>query len=203
MVIQPPSTRLIKPNFCFDLSHRRSTKVSLEVLLDRFVLLGKQRILGPSKRHLEIVHNRLEKLMHYSCESAKEISEQYHIVERSGYIEPILLEIHWRDMSSSIAGVGNFLTLRFCRATLKVWPVKCNLFLLFKEMVVTRYYNIISYPWHLLASIWKYSVIFIIAESLAIWSIHKLLEYSRCNKGDQLEICRSQSFCLMQSVCYN
>ena len=30
MVIQPLSTRLIKPNFCFDLSHRRSTTVSLE-----------------------------------------------------------------------------------------------------------------------------------------------------------------------------
>ena len=30
MVIQPLSTRLIKPNFCFDLSHRRSTSVSLE-----------------------------------------------------------------------------------------------------------------------------------------------------------------------------
>ena len=32
---------------------------------------------------------------------------------------------------------------------------------------------------------------------------HKLLEYSRCDKGDQLEIDRSQSFCLLQSVCYN
>ena len=30
MVIQPLSTRLIKPNFCFHLSHRRSTTVSLE-----------------------------------------------------------------------------------------------------------------------------------------------------------------------------
>ena len=30
MVIQPLSTRLIKPNFFFDLSHRRSTTVSLE-----------------------------------------------------------------------------------------------------------------------------------------------------------------------------
>ena len=30
MVIQPLSTRLIKPNFCSDLSHRRSTTVSLE-----------------------------------------------------------------------------------------------------------------------------------------------------------------------------
>ena len=30
MVIQPLSTRLIKPNICFDLSHRRSTTVSLE-----------------------------------------------------------------------------------------------------------------------------------------------------------------------------
>ena len=30
MVIQPLSTPLIKPNFCFDLSHRRSTTVSLE-----------------------------------------------------------------------------------------------------------------------------------------------------------------------------
>ena len=30
MVIQPLSTRLIKPNFCFDLPHRRSTTVSLE-----------------------------------------------------------------------------------------------------------------------------------------------------------------------------
>ena len=30
MVIQPLSTRLIKPNFCFDLSHRCSTTVSLE-----------------------------------------------------------------------------------------------------------------------------------------------------------------------------
>ena len=30
MVIQPLSTRLIKPNFCFDFSHRRSTTVSLE-----------------------------------------------------------------------------------------------------------------------------------------------------------------------------
>ena len=30
VVIQPLSTRLIKPNFCLDLSHRRSTTVSLE-----------------------------------------------------------------------------------------------------------------------------------------------------------------------------
>ena len=30
VVIQPLSTHLIKPNFCFDLSHRRSTTVSLE-----------------------------------------------------------------------------------------------------------------------------------------------------------------------------
>ena len=30
VLIQPLSTRLIKPNFCFDLSHRRSTTVSLE-----------------------------------------------------------------------------------------------------------------------------------------------------------------------------
>ena len=30
VVIQPLSTRLIKPNFFFDLSHRRSTTVSLE-----------------------------------------------------------------------------------------------------------------------------------------------------------------------------
>jgi len=30
VVIQPLSTRLIQPNFCFDLSHRRSTTVSLE-----------------------------------------------------------------------------------------------------------------------------------------------------------------------------
>ena len=32
--------------------------------------------------------------MHYSCESVKGISEQYHIAERSDYIERILLEIH-------------------------------------------------------------------------------------------------------------
>ena len=31
VVIQPSSTRLIKPNFCFHLSHRRSTTVSLEI----------------------------------------------------------------------------------------------------------------------------------------------------------------------------
>ena len=30
VLIQPLSTRLIKPNFCFDLSHRSSTTVSLE-----------------------------------------------------------------------------------------------------------------------------------------------------------------------------
>jgi len=30
VVIQPLSTRLIKPNFCFDLSHRRSATISLE-----------------------------------------------------------------------------------------------------------------------------------------------------------------------------
>ena len=30
VVIQPLSTRLFKPNFCFDLSHRRSTTVFLE-----------------------------------------------------------------------------------------------------------------------------------------------------------------------------
>ena len=30
VVIQPLSTCLIKPNFCFDLSHRRSTTVSSE-----------------------------------------------------------------------------------------------------------------------------------------------------------------------------
>ena len=30
VVIQSLSTRLIKPNFCFDLSHRRSTTISLE-----------------------------------------------------------------------------------------------------------------------------------------------------------------------------
>jgi len=42
---------------------------------------------------------------------------------------------------------------------------------------------IISCRWHLLTSIWEYSVILIIAESWAIWSIHKLLEYSRSDKG--------------------
>ena len=36
MVIKPLSTRLIKPNFCFRLSHRRSTTVSLETR-NRFV----------------------------------------------------------------------------------------------------------------------------------------------------------------------
>ena len=35
-----------------------------------------------------------------------------------------------------------------------------------------------------------------------LWSIHKLLEYSRSHKGDQLGIGRSQSFCLLQSACY-
>ena len=30
VVIQPLSTRLLKPNFCFDLPHRRNTTVSLE-----------------------------------------------------------------------------------------------------------------------------------------------------------------------------
>ena len=30
VVIQPSSTRLIKPKFCFHLSHRRSTTVSLQ-----------------------------------------------------------------------------------------------------------------------------------------------------------------------------
>ena len=30
VVIQHLSTRLIKPNFCFDLPHRRSTTISLE-----------------------------------------------------------------------------------------------------------------------------------------------------------------------------
>ena len=39
MVIQPLSTRLIKPNFCFDLSHRRSTTVSLETRNSLFFLL--------------------------------------------------------------------------------------------------------------------------------------------------------------------
>ena len=126
------------------------------------------------------------KLCTYSCESEKGIiSEQHHIVERSDYIERIVLEI------------------RFCRATLKVWPVKWNLFFLFKEIVMPFVTNIITCPWHLLTSIWKYSVISIIAESLAIWSIHKSLEYSRSGKGDQLETDRSQSFCLLQSVCYN
>ena len=62
--------------------------------------------------------------------------------------------------------------------------------------------NSITCQWHLLTSMWKYSVIFISAESVAICSIHKLLEYSRCDKGDQLEIGGSQSFCLLQSVCY-
>ena len=41
MVIQPLSIRLIKPNFCFDLSHRRSTTVSLET---RNPLLWLQRV---------------------------------------------------------------------------------------------------------------------------------------------------------------
>ena len=40
------------------------------------------------------------------------------------------------------------------------------------------------------------------AERLAI-SVHKMLEYSRSEEGDQLGIDRSQSFCLLQSVCYN
>jgi len=34
---QPPSTRLIKPNFCFHLSHRRSTTVSLETRNPTFI----------------------------------------------------------------------------------------------------------------------------------------------------------------------
>ena len=55
--------------------------------------------------------------------------------------------------------------------------------------------NIISCPWHLFTSSWKYSVTFIIAVSLVI--------DSQNDKGDQLEIDRSQSFCLLQSVCYN
>ena len=32
--------------------------------------------------------------MHYSCESAKGISEEYYIVERSDYMQRVLLETH-------------------------------------------------------------------------------------------------------------
>ena len=42
---------------------------------------------------------------------------------------------------------------------------------------------IISCRWQLLTLIWKYSVIFIIEECLAIWLFHKLLKYSRSGKG--------------------
>ena len=37
VVIQPLSIRLIKPNFCFHLSHRRSTTVSLETRNPTFI----------------------------------------------------------------------------------------------------------------------------------------------------------------------
>jgi len=40
VVIQPLSTRLIKPNFCFDLPHRRSTTVSLETRNPFTILKG-------------------------------------------------------------------------------------------------------------------------------------------------------------------
>ena len=39
---------------------------------------------------------------------AKGISERYHIVERSDYIERILLETHWRDMSSQLREFERF-----------------------------------------------------------------------------------------------
>ena len=105
---------------------------------------------------------------------------------------PFSLALKWRLRWTRKWPVREVFTLRFCRATLKVWPVKC--------MQSIPY--IISCRWHLLTSIWKYSVILVIAESLAI-SIHKLLEYSRSDERDQLEIDRSQSFCLLQSFCYN
>ena len=39
VVIQPLSTCLIKPNFCFDLPHRRSTTVSLETRNPMIILV--------------------------------------------------------------------------------------------------------------------------------------------------------------------
>ena len=115
--------------------------------------------------------------MHYSYES------DLWTVPDCWTISLYWTNLTWNPLTRyewSIAGVRKVFTLRFCRATLNVWPFKRNIFLLCKEMVKSFVTNIISCPWHLLASIWKYSVIFIIAdmdESLAIWSIHKLLEY--------------------------
>ena len=53
VAIQPLSTRLIKPNFCFHLSHRRSTTVSLETrnpfenyVVCAFIFTGQQRVIN-------------------------------------------------------------------------------------------------------------------------------------------------------------
>ena len=48
MVIQPLSTRLIKPNFCFDLPHRRSTTVSLETR-NSFTLFCLESLTSPKR----------------------------------------------------------------------------------------------------------------------------------------------------------
>ena len=53
-------------------------------------------------------------------------------------------------------------------------------------MVISLLTITVIYRLHLLSSIWKHSVIFIIAESWAIWSFHNFFEYSRCDKGDGL-----------------
>ena len=63
MVIQPLSTRLIKPNFCFHLSHRRSTTVSLETR--NSFISNTVKISGPN-RSVEVTD-------HFTCISTNVI----------------------------------------------------------------------------------------------------------------------------------
>ena len=78
VVIQPLSTRLIKPNFCFDLSHQRSTTVSLET---RSLFFPKIRSLMLPSKPLEEATERTCT----SCPTKRTISCQSQRYKRSGY----------------------------------------------------------------------------------------------------------------------
>ena len=74
MVIQPLSTRLIKPNFYFDLSHRRSTTVSLET---RNSFSGNIffYLLIVTEEKLQLAEEHIESLEQQLAESEKKVTE--------------------------------------------------------------------------------------------------------------------------------
>ena len=88
MVIQPLATHLIKPNFCFDLSHQRSTTVSLETRNNYSSTTG---LFGAPDPHLQpmllmvLLSNskpgKFNLLIFIQVCSHSPVSESYHIIE--------------------------------------------------------------------------------------------------------------------------